>query len=104
MFEAAEMFKAQRSLAHIGLGLVISGLVVHAFYPKAYLVSFVAWLLAFFFGIWTFIKNKRIFPTKEQMLGADHIGLDLIGYIEAYLSILPAIMAIILIVFIALLR
>ncbi len=88
------MLKSPRTLAHIGLGMVITGLFLYIIFPTAYWFSLALWGLAFIFGIITLAKNGRAFPNSEQIIGRDSLGLDLLGYIEVYVSFVPVVVAI----------
>ncbi|MCK5833021.1 hypothetical protein KAH81_05040 [bacterium] len=88
-----------RIYAHIDLAIVILGLFVFLIAPSAFWISLALWALAFITGIIALILNGRIFPNTEQMLGHDPYGLDLLGYIEVYVSFVPAIVAISMIIY-----
>ncbi|HHS49798.1 MAG TPA: hypothetical protein ENN07_01640 [candidate division Zixibacteria bacterium] len=93
------MNKAKKA-AHIGLGVVVFGLLVFLIAPSLYWISMVLWLIALGAGIAALVFNRRVFPNTEQMMGHDKSGLDVLGYVEVYVTFVPAIAAIAMIIFI----
>ena len=87
------MPKSPRTWAHIGVGTIILGLLLHLISPAAYLFSLGIWALAAVVGIISLVKNGRIFPNQRQVMGYDSVGLNIIGYIEVYVSLVPMIAA-----------
>jgi len=94
------MISKPRKIAHIGLGLVIIGVIISLVTPMAYWISLGIWALSVIAGVFAIIANGRAFPTTAQVVsGIDREHLDLLGYIEVYLAILPLIATIAIVIF-----
>ena len=93
------MLKSPRTWAHIGLGVVILGLLLYIILPTAYWFSLGIWTLAAVVGIISLVKNGRIFPNQRQVMGHDSVGLNILGYIEVYVSLVPTISAAAMIIY-----
>jgi hypothetical protein len=93
------MFGKAREIAHLSVAIFVLGFVflgayvtfklMWAIIPAGILLLFGALL-----GVVTLVKNKRFFPNTAAITGRDEEHLDIIGYIEAYVSILPALLLI----------
>ncbi len=99
------MFTKPRILAHIGFGFVVLGLVISLIVPQAYPVSLGLWLIGVFAGISALIKNGRLFPTVAQIkAGGDEDKLDILQFVEVYLSLVPGIFTIAYLIFITIIK
>ncbi|HDR90745.1 MAG TPA: hypothetical protein ENN75_00695 [candidate division Zixibacteria bacterium] len=86
------MFSKPRILAHIGFLLVTAGLVISMLIPPAYPVSLGLWLIAVVAGVFALIKNGRLFPNIAlTRTGEDPDKLDILHFVEVYLSLIPGI-------------
>jgi len=92
--------KSVRSWAHLSFGIVFIGLFVNLINSRAYVVSLSIWGLSAILGVITLIINRRVFPKTAHIVRRDPNHLDILGYIEVYLALLPLIIAIILLVYI----
>ncbi|GEM_PF-2303296 len=93
-----------RKYAHISLGVLLLGLFVYLIFPAWFWGSLALWGAAFVIGIVALVFNGRAFPNTEQMIGQDPHGLDLIGYIEVYVTMVPAISLVAILIFSYILR
>jgi len=98
------MLKTPREWAHLSLELVTIGLAIRLLVPEAFWISLVFWGMSVISGVVTFIKNGRILPTTAQMLGRNNGKLGLLGFIEVYLALVPAITAVAMLIYIFLVR
>ncbi len=86
------MLAKPRILAHLGFLLVTAGLVISMLVPAAYPVSLGLWLIAVVAGIFALVKNGRLFPNITlTRAGEDPEKLDVLHFVEVYLSLIPGI-------------
>jgi len=91
-----------RKLAHIGFVIVVAGLLVSVLVPAAVWIAFGLWALSIITGALALARNGRIFPATTQMVsGRDKYHLDIFGFVEVYLAILPALATIAILIFIS---
>ena len=89
-----------RKLAHFSfvfffLGFISLGLRVLQIIEGAIFAAGFFWIVSLVIGIVTLIINKRFFPNKEVLEGRDLNHLDIVGFTEAYLGILPFVLVIV---------
>ncbi len=93
------MFDSPKKIAHLGFGTVLIGFLIYLLVPGAYWISLGFWLISVVFGIIALVKNGRVFPSTGQIVhGSGGKHLDLFGYIEVYLAILPGVVTIAIII------
>jgi hypothetical protein len=94
------MLPKPRKLAHIAFVFVVSGLLLSVLAPKIYSVSLGMWFLSVAVGIIALIKNGRLFPRIALTRSDDDAEkLDMIHFVEVYLSLIPGIFVIAYILF-----
>lgn len=94
------MLSKPRILAHIAFGFVVSGLLMSMFVPKAYPVSLGMWTASVAIGIFALKKNGRIYPKIAPTRADDEAEkLDILQFVEVYLSLIPGIFVIAYILF-----
>lgn len=86
---------AHFSVAFFGLGFISLGSYVWRFFPYGIYPAGLFWLISLILGICALIANKKYFPNKETLTQPDPDRLDIVGFTEVYVAILPFVLVIV---------